>query len=117
MTDRRALVASVLPLLVLSATGTTNRCSLSTESGPGELRISGTVEFLETGGGCWRLDAGGGRHYELLPDQAPASLLQDGAIVTVTGQPAERSETGCRVGLPLAVRRVISLSPKVPSTR
>lgn len=117
MTCRGALHGAALPLFLLSATGTTSRCSLSTESGTVELRISGTVVFLETGAGCWRLDAGGGRHYELLPDQAPAALLQDGATATVTGQPAERSETGCQVGLPLAVRRVVSLSPPALSSR
>ena len=117
MTCRGALHGAALPLFLFSATGTTSRCSLSTESGTGELRISGTVVFLETGVGCWRLDAGGGRHYELLPDQAPATLLQDGATATVTGQPAERSETGCRVGLPLAVRRVVSIAPAAPSSR
>jgi hypothetical protein len=116
VTCRGALHGAAIPLLFW-ATGTTSRCSLSTESGTGELRISGTVVFLETGAGCWRLDAGGGRHYELLPDQAPATLLQDGATATVTGQPVERSETGCRVGLPLAVRRVVSLSPAGPSFR
>jgi hypothetical protein len=107
-TDRRTLVASLIPLLLLSATGTTSRCSLSTEAGAFELRISGTVRFLETDGGCWQLETADGRHYELLPDQAPPSLLQHGARATVTGQTAE-SGTGCQVGLPLAVRRVITL--------
>ena len=108
MTDRRTLQGSLIPLLLLAATGTTNRCSLSTDSGTGELRISGTVRYLEMGTGCWRLDAGEGRHYELLPEQAPATLLRNGVTATVTGQPAEISETGCRVGLPLKVRRVVS---------
>lgn len=105
----RTPFGSLLPLLLVSATGSTTRCSLSTESGTGELRISGTVLYLEARGRCWRLDAGEGRHYELLPDQAPARLLQDGATATVTGQLAEAAETGCQVGLPFAVRRVISL--------
>ena len=108
MTDRRALVGSLVPLLLLSAGGTT-RCSVSTDSGTVELRLRGTVLFLETGVGCWRLDAGDGRYYELLPDQAPAALLQDGVRATVTGEPAEGSETGCRVGQPLAVHRVLAL--------
>ena len=108
MADRRRLHGSLVPLLLLAATGTANRCSLSTESGSGELRISGTVRYLESGSGCWQLDAGEGRHYELLPEQAPAPLLRDGLTVTVTGQPAETSGTGCRVGLPLRVRRVVS---------
>jgi hypothetical protein len=111
MTDRRAMTGALVPMVLLSVAAGGTRCSLSTDSGTGELRISGTVRFLETVGGCWRLDAGEGRHYELLPDQAPATLLQDGATATVTGQPAEDAETGCRVGLPLAVRRVLSLAP------
>lgn len=105
----RARFGSLLPLLLASATGSTTRCSVSTEAGTGELRISGTVLFLETRGGCWRLDAVEGRHYELLPDQAPARLLRHGATVTVTGRPTENAETGCQVGLPFAVRRIISL--------
>ena len=108
MTDRRALRGSVVPLLLL-ASGSTSRCELSTDSGTGELRISGTVRFLEVGAGCWQLDAGGGRSYELLPDQAPASVLRDGARVSVVGRPAEGSETGCRVGMPVAVRRVVTV--------
>lgn len=113
MADRRALRASVVPLLLL-ASASTSRCELSTDSGTGELRISGTVHFLEVGVGCWQLDAGEDRRYELLPDQAPASVLRDGIRVTVVGQPAEGSETGCRVGMPFSVRRVVSvLAPPI----
>jgi hypothetical protein len=109
MTGRRVLHASVVPLLLLTGTGTVNRCSVSTESGTGELRISGTVSFVESSGGCWRLDADGGRSYELVPDQAPSRLLRDGARVTVTGELAESSETGCDVGRPLTVHRILTL--------
>lgn len=100
------LRASLVPLLML-ASGTTNRCQLSTESGTGELHISGTVHFLQVENGCWQLEAENGRRYELQPEQAPASVLRDGARVSVVGQPAERSETGCRVGMPIDVRRVV----------
>jgi hypothetical protein len=89
--------------------GTGSRCELSTASGTGELRLTGTVHFLEVAGGCWQFTAESGRRYELQPDQAPASVLRDGARVSVVGQPAERSETGCRVGMPLDVRRVESV--------
>ena len=102
------LRASLLPLF-LFATGTTNRCRLSTDSGTGELHISGTVHFLRVENGCWQLEAESGRDYELQPEQAPASLLRDGARVNVVGQPSEGSETGCRVGMPLDVRRVVSV--------
>jgi hypothetical protein len=103
---RPVLHATVLPLLLL-ATGTTTRCQLSTESGTGELRIMGTVHFLEVDGGCWQLQAEGGRRYELQPDQAPKSVLRDGARVSLVGQPAEGSDTGCQVGMPIDVRRVM----------
>ncbi len=102
------LRASLVPLLLL-ASGTTTRCQLSTESGTGELRISGTVHFLEVEGGCWQLETDSGRRYELQPEQAPASLLRDGARVSVVAQPAEGSATGCQVGMPLDVRRVVSV--------
>jgi hypothetical protein len=110
MTDRRARYASLVPL-ILFASASTSRCELSTDSGTGELRLSGTVRFLEVDGGCWQLDAGEGRRYELLPEQAPGSLLRHGARVSIVGQLAEASDTGCSVGLPLAVRRVVSVEP------
>jgi hypothetical protein len=105
---RSALHASLVPLILL-ASGTTNRCQLSTDTGTGELRISGTVHFLEIASGCWQLETESGRRYELLPEQAPASLLRDGARVSLVGQPAEGSETGCQVGMPLDVRRVVAV--------
>lgn len=110
MTDQRTRHASLVPLILL-ASASTSRCELSTDSGTGELRLSGTVRFLEVDGGCWQLDAGAGRRYELLPEQAPASLLRDGARASIVGQLAETSETGCSVGLPLAVRRVVAFQP------
>ena len=105
---KSALHASLVPLLLL-ASGTANRCQLSTDSGTGELHIRGTVHFLQIENGCWQLEAETGRRYELQPGQAPASLLRDGAKVSVVGQPAEGSETGCRVGMPIDVRRVVSV--------
>ena len=108
MTQRRALFNSFLPLL-LSATGSTSQCVIVTDSSTGTLFISGTVVYVEKAGGCWRLDDGAGRHYELLPDQAPAELLRDGVRATVSGETADDSNTGCQVGLPIAVRRIVSM--------
>ncbi len=102
------LRASLMPMLLL-ASANTSHCRLATDSDTGELHISGTVRFLQVGNGCWQLEASNGRRYELRPAQAPASLLRHGATVTVVGQPAEGSETGCRVGMPLDVRRVVSV--------
>jgi len=108
MSAGRALHGSLLPLVLL-ASGTGNRCSLSTDSGTGELHLSGTVHFLEEEDGCWQLLASNGYRYELQPEQAPASLLRDGVRASVVGQPAEDSATGCQVGLPIDVRRVLSV--------
>jgi hypothetical protein len=110
MTEPRAFLHSFLPLL-LSATGSTSQCVIITDSSTGSLFISGTVVYVAKADGCWRLDDGEGRHYELLPDQAPAELLQDGVRATVSGQTADDSDTGCQVGLPIAVRRIVSMEP------
>ena len=105
---RTAFHVSLVPLLLL-ASGTNTRCQLSTDSGTGELHIVGTVHFLQVENGCWQLEAETGRRYELQPEQAPASLLRDGAKVTVVGQLSEGSTTGCQVGLPIDVRRVVAV--------
>jgi hypothetical protein len=96
--------------LMLLAFGPTNRCELSTASGTGELRLVGTVHFLDVEGGCWRLTTETGRHYELQPEQAPPSVLRHAARVSLVAEPAEPPGTACRVGLPIDVRRVVSVS-------
>ena len=108
MTERRVLVHALVPLL-LSATGNTSTCVIVTDSSTGEFFIAGTVSYVEENGGCWRLVDGQGRHYELLPDQAPPELLHDGVRAEVSGEPAEASDTGCQVGLPFLVRRIVSI--------
>ena len=105
---RSAPQAALLPLLLLAA-GTDSRCQFSTDSGTGELHISGTVWFLQIEIGCWQLEGVDGRRYELQPGQVPTSLLRDRARVRVVGRPAEKSETGCQVGMPLDVLRVVSM--------
>jgi hypothetical protein len=108
-TGRRILVAVLAPLL-LSVTGAASECNFATDSGSGtfEFRISGTVRYLESDG-CWQLQSDDGRRYELLPGQAPASLLRDGAKVLVTAETTGDPGTGCDVGQPLRVRRVMSV--------
>jgi hypothetical protein len=98
---------SLLPLLMLAG-GTASRCELSTDGGSGEFHLSGTIHFLEAEGGCWRLDAEDGHRYELRADQAPASLLQDGATVRIMVEPGE-AEGVCRSAVPVEVRRVLSV--------
>jgi hypothetical protein len=105
---RPALHTALLPLLLL-ASGTSSRCRFSTDSGTGELHISGTVRFLQIEIGCWQLEGVDGRRYELQPGQVPTSLLRDRARVRVVGQLAEKSESGCQVGMPLDVLRVVSM--------
>lgn len=105
---RSAPHAALLPLLLL-ASGTDSRCQFSTDSGTGELHISGTIHFLRIESGCWQLEGVDGRRYELQPGRVPSSLLRDRARVRVVGQPVEKSETGCQVGMPLEVLRVVSM--------
>ena len=101
------LLAAVLPLL--AAASPASECRLSTDTGTGELHISGSVRFLETAHGCWQIEADRGRRYELVPAQAPAAVLRDRARVELVGRLAEGSDTGCQVGMPLHVRRVVSV--------
>jgi hypothetical protein len=105
---------SLLPLLLL-ASGTVSRCELSTDAGTGELHISGRIRFLESEGGCWRLEGEDGRRYELHPDQAPAAILQDGARVRVVALPSEDSAGVCQSAMPVDVRRVESVEPEQTS--
>jgi hypothetical protein len=107
MSARRFRI-SLVPLILL-AMGSGSRCEISTASSTGELRLVGTIHFLESDGGCWQLLGESGGRYELQPEQAPASLLRDGARVSVIGEPAEGTDTGCSVGLPIDVRRVLSV--------
>lgn len=102
---------SILPLLVAATPA--SQCRLSTDSGTGELHISGTVHFLDVKHGCWQLEADSGQRYELVPAQAPASVLRDRAWVSLVGQALEGSDTGCQVGMPVQVRRVVSVEAGV----
>jgi hypothetical protein len=106
---RRMLVGLLAPLLLV-LTGAASECNFATDSGSGtfEFRISGTVRYLESDG-CWQLQSDDRRRYELLPDQAPANLLRDGAKVLVTAETTGDPGTGCDVGQPLRVRRVLSV--------
>lgn len=108
MTPTRTARASLLPLLLL-ASGSISRCRLSTDSSTGALHLSGTVRFLESERGCWLLESEDGRRYELHPEQAPASVLRDGARVRLLAQPSEAPEPACRSAMPVDVRRVESV--------
>lgn len=99
------LRAALLPLLLL-ASGTVERCEISTASGTGELRIVGTIRFVEREGGCWRLDANDGRRYELRADQAPDAVLRDGARVRLLVRERVADAGRCGLGTPVDVRKV-----------
>lgn len=102
------LRATLLPVLLLS-TGGASRCELSTDSGTGELHIVGTVNYLEVDHGCWQLLATDGGRYRLDPDQAPGSVLRDGARVALVVRVHEGPVGRCRVGTPVDVREVVEV--------
>jgi hypothetical protein len=104
----RTARASLLPLLLL-ASGTASRCEFSTDAGTGELRIVGTVRFLELESGCWQVETDDGRRFELHPDQAPASVFRDGARVLLTVHPTGEAARACGSAMPVDVREVLSV--------
>jgi hypothetical protein len=107
---RSQLHGSLLPLVLLGG-GSTSQCVVATDSSTGVvfISVSGTVRFVETAGGCWQLQAEDGRRYELLPEQAPATILEDGLSVSIEAREAEDFGSGCQVGTPLDVERVVSV--------
>jgi hypothetical protein len=108
MAPAAALRASLLPLLLLTG-GQTTTCALSTDSSTGELHIIGVVSYRETGGGCWVVAASNGQDYELDADQAPASVLHDGAQVALVVYVRDAHSNGCQVGTPVDVWRVVEV--------
>ena len=103
------LRASFLPLLLLTG-GQTTTCAISTDSSTGELHIIGVVRYMETEGGCWQVAANDGQHYELNADQAPPSVLYDGAQVSLVAYARDSHSRGCQVGTPVDVWRVVEVS-------
>ena len=97
---------SLLPLILLASTGV-DRCELSTAPGTGALHISGTIPVLEIEGGCWQLEAGDGRRFELRPAELPDVARRDGARVTLVGTPRNDIASVCQVGTVLEVERVV----------
>ena len=102
------LRAPFLPLLLLTS-GQTTTCAISTDSSTGELHIIGVVRYMETEGGCWQVAAQDGRQYELDADQAPTSVLQDGAEVALVVYVRNSHTGGCQVGTPVDVWRVVEV--------
>ncbi len=102
------LRASLLPLLLLSG-GRTTTCVIATDSSTGELHIVGRVRFVETDRGCWQVAANNGTDYEIDADQAPATVLHDGAQVALVVYVRETHSSECRVGTPVDVWRVLQV--------
>ena len=104
----RPLRVSLVPLLLLAG-GSTSTCNLSTDAGTGALHLSGTIRFLEAEHGCWQLETGNGRRYELRPGQAPDRVLRDGATVSVRVRPSADSRGVCPSAVPVDVDMVLSV--------
>jgi hypothetical protein len=81
---RRTLRLSLLPVL-LTVSPSVSRCDLSTGPGTGELRVSGTLHFLSSEGGCWQLLVVDGSRFELRTAELPDGVRRDGARVTLVG--------------------------------
>ncbi|MGH7519013.1 MAG: hypothetical protein ACREOC_16370 [Gemmatimonadales bacterium] len=77
--------------------------------GPDGIRVTGIVLFLEVEGGCWQLRADNGERYELRPDQAPASILVDGARVSAVLKTRKDLVSVCQMGQIADVQRVDSV--------
>jgi hypothetical protein len=60
------------------------------------LSVAATVRFVNVEGGCWRLDAEDGTHYD--PVGLPAAFHTDGRRVTVTLRFPENLGSFCMVG-------------------
>jgi hypothetical protein len=102
---RRCPRATVLPLFLL-ASPSVSRCDISTAPGTGELRISGTLHFLEAEGGCWQLVGLNGSRYELRAGELPAGVRREGARVTLQGTALDAAAE-CDGGTVFQVDRVV----------
>lgn len=83
--------AATLSLFLL----TTGSCSVPATA-PDLLTISATVRFVDVEGGCWRLDAKDGTHYD--PVGLPPAFRTDGRRVTATLRFPGNLGSFCMVG-------------------
>ncbi|MEO8294580.1 MAG: hypothetical protein ABI613_03615 [Gemmatimonadota bacterium] len=80
---------------------TSSQSQAHNESSPAassDMQIKGTVHLVNVEGGCWRLDAANGSHYEIYKGSAPAGLLEDGRQVTATVKLRPDLMSICMVG-------------------
>jgi hypothetical protein len=102
------LAGARLASLLLLAPGTVANCELSTAPGTGELRVRGTIRFVDVEGGCWQFRGRDGTTYELR--QAPDSILVDGTEATLVLRRRDDLASICQVGTIVDVERVESVS-------
>jgi hypothetical protein len=105
---RPTLRLSLLPLL-LAVSPSVSQCDISTAPGSGELRVSGTLHFLSTGG-CWQLVAVDGSNYELRTADLPDGVRREGARVTLVGTALDVAGV-CDGGTVFAIDRVVYVDP------
>jgi hypothetical protein len=86
-----------------------SQCDISTAPGSGELRVSGTLHFLSTGG-CWQLVAVDGSRYELRIADLPDGVRREGARVTLMGTALDVAGA-CDGGTVFAIDRVVYVDP------
>jgi hypothetical protein len=106
---RRCARAPFLPLFLL-ASPSVSRCDISTAPGSGELRVSGTLHFLEAEGGCWQLVGLNGSRYELRTSELPDAVRREGARVTLLGTALDAAAE-CDGGTVFQVDRVVRVEP------
>ena len=85
--------------LILGALLLTTSPILAQDAAIGDTTIAGTMVHTNLEGGCWYLDAGEGKHYELIGDEGVVnSLHSDGKMVQVRVRPAKGVSSTCMVG-------------------
>ncbi|WP_019499824.1 hypothetical protein [Pseudanabaena sp. PCC 6802] len=69
-----------------------------------EIKLAGTIRYIDLGMGIWALVASSGEQYELL-QPAPQDLLREGMTVTITGEIRDDVMTIAAIGPVLAVQQ------------
>jgi hypothetical protein len=71
------------------------------------MKVTGTLERLDLGGGVWVLAATDGRRFALQAKPKVASAFRAGAKVTVEGEPVDVLGVGMTGDPALAVTKVV----------
>jgi hypothetical protein len=105
LTGRTAAFAAAVVLLQ----GSDFSCTTGDSLAPGGSTVTGVVVFVKVEGGCWRLEADSGERYELRPEQAPSSILVNGARVSVVLELRTDLVSSCQAARPADVQEVHSV--------